>query len=438
MKLACDQYYIDSERNPTGGIVGRTPNNERRYVNMAVTGIGTYASYTNRYGNTQNAGNKTGRTYKNAHEYKNYLTQKYDCLRSRDYSVNINSSLLSEAMGDEKTKQWLEYNLSLIPKTIEQSRAYVAARGAKILSYSITINGYDSMSSVMCTQDEVDPGTEKARKELEERLEKRKAEKKETEERLEKQRAEKQEQEERQYNLKIDGKDPFILRRDEAYIGVMIDDLVTKGTKEPYRLLTSRAEYRLILRHDNADMRLTPIGREVGLVDDERWRIFEIKKNQFDSELTRLSKEKLKPIKETNEKIQALGFKPLTDAMTAKEFMRRPEIDYATATQFVGPAAEDLDAKIVELLETEIKYEGYINKALDQVAKMKRMEEKRIPKNIDWDAIDSIATEARQKFKKINPETIGQASRISGVNPADISILMVYLEGNNKARRTVD
>ena len=202
MKLACDQYYIDSERNPTGGIVGRTPNNERRYVNMAVTGIGTYASYTNSYGNTQNAGNKTGRTYKNAHEYKNYLTQKYDCLRSRDYSVN-----LSKAMGDEKTKQWLEYNLSLIPKTIEQSRAYVAARGAKILSYSITIDGYDSMSSVMCTQDEVDPGTEKARKELEERLVKRKAEKKETEERLEKQRAEKQEQEERQYNLKIDGKD---------------------------------------------------------------------------------------------------------------------------------------------------------------------------------------------------------------------------------------
>ena len=193
MKLACNQYYIDSERNPTGGIVGRTPNNERR--NMAVTGIGTYASYTNSYGNTQNAGNKTGRTYKNAHEYKNYLTQKYDCLRSRDYSVNINSSLLSEAMGDEKTKQWLEYNLSLIPKTIEQSRAYVAARGAKILSYSITINGYDSMSSVMCTQDEVDPGTEKARKELEERLEKRKeekrAEEKKTEDKMEKERSSK-------------------------------------------------------------------------------------------------------------------------------------------------------------------------------------------------------------------------------------------------------
>ena len=163
---------------------------------MAVTGIGTYASYTNSYGNTQNAGNKTGRTYKNAHEYKNYLTQKYDCLRSRDYSVNINSSLLSKAMGDEKTKQWLEYNLSLIPKTIEQSRAYVAARGAKILSYSITINGYDSMSSVMCTQDEVDPGTEKAREYLEEKIKKIKEEKKAEEEKAAEKRAEKRAAEE--------------------------------------------------------------------------------------------------------------------------------------------------------------------------------------------------------------------------------------------------
>lgn len=235
--------------------------------------------------------------------------------------------------------------------------------------------------------------------------------------------------------LKVQGKPEFILKRSDAYIGVMIDDLVTKGTLEPYRLLTSRAEYRLILRHDNADMRLTPLGRKVGLVDDERWNAFEIKKNQFDNELTRLDTVKLKPVKETNERIEALGFKPLTDAMTAKAFMRRPEIDYKVATDFVGPAVEDLDSKVIELLETEIKYEGYINKALDQVDKMKRMEEKRIPANIDWDAIDSIATEARQKFKKINPETIGQASRISGVNPADISILMVYLEGNNKARR---
>ena len=229
--------------------------------------------------------------------------------------------------------------------------------------------------------------------------------------------------------LKIQGKPELILKRSDGYIGVMIDDLVTKGTVEPYRLLTSRAEYRLILRHDNADMRLTEIGRKVGLVDDERWARFETKKYQFENEMKRLDSIKLKPVKETNEKVAALGFKPLTDAVTAKEFLRRPEVSYQDVVNFIGPAAEELDDKIIELIETEIKYEGYISKALDQVEKMKRMEEKRIPANIDWDDIDSIATEARQKFKLINPETIGQASRISGVNPADISILMVYLEG---------
>lgn len=233
--------------------------------------------------------------------------------------------------------------------------------------------------------------------------------------------------------LKIQDKPELILKRSDGYIGVMIDDLVTKGTIEPYRLLTSRAEYRLILRHDNADMRLTEMGREIGLVDDERWSRFEIKKNQFDNEMKRLDSIKLKPVKETNAKVEEMGFKPLTDAVTAKEFLRRPEVSYQDVVAFIGPAAEDLDDKIIELIETEIKYEGYISKAMDQVAKMKRMEEKRIPANIDWDDIDSIATEARQKFKLINPETIGQASRISGVNPADISILMVYLEGKNRS-----
>ena len=233
--------------------------------------------------------------------------------------------------------------------------------------------------------------------------------------------------------LKIQGKPELILKRSDGYIGVMIDDLVTKGTIEPYRLLTSRAEYRLILRHDNADMRLTEMGRAIGLVDDERWQRFETKKYQFENEMKRLDSIKLKPVKETNEKVAALGFKPLTDAVTAKEFLRRPEVSYQDVVNFIGPAAEELDDKIIELIETEIKYEGYISKALDQVEKMKRMEEKRIPANIDWDDIDSIATEARQKFKLINPETIGQASRISGVNPADISILMVYLEGKSRS-----
>lgn len=238
--------------------------------------------------------------------------------------------------------------------------------------------------------------------------------------------------------LKVQGKPELILKRSDAYIGVMIDDLVTKGTLEPYRLLTSRAEYRLILRHDNADMRLTEIGYEIGLVDEERYAIFKKRQMQFENELERLDSLKLKPVSETNKRIQELGFKPLTDALTAKEFMRRPQITYAVATDFVGCADEPLDSKVIELLETEIKYEGYIKKALDQVAKMKRMEEKRIPPHIDWDDIDSIATEARQKFKKINPETLGQASRISGVNPADISILMVYLEGRQKGRKNIN
>lgn len=238
--------------------------------------------------------------------------------------------------------------------------------------------------------------------------------------------------------LKVQGKPELILKRSDAYIGVMIDDLVTKGTLEPYRLLTSRAEYRLILRHDNADMRLTEIGYEIGLVDEERYAIFKKRQMQFENELERLDSIKLNPVSETNKRIQELGFKPLTDALTAKEFMRRPQITYAVATDFVGCADEPLDSKVIELLETEIKYEGYIKKALDQVAKMKRMEEKRIPPHIDWDDIDSIATEARQKFKKINPETLGQASRISGVNPADISILMVYLEGRQKGRKNIN
>ncbi|WEV60553.1 tRNA uridine-5-carboxymethylaminomethyl(34) synthesis enzyme MnmG [Streptococcaceae bacterium ESL0729] len=232
--------------------------------------------------------------------------------------------------------------------------------------------------------------------------------------------------------LKAQGKPEFILKRSDGYIGVMIDDLVTKGTIEPYRLLTSRAEYRLILRHDNADMRLTELGRAIGLVDDDRFAAYEIKKYKLEAEDRRLSELKLKPTAETNKIIESYGYKPLKDAMTARDFLRRPEIKYSDLLNFIEPAAEDLDDKIIEQLEIEIKYEGYIKKAMDQIDKMHRLEAKRIPANIDWDAIDSIATEARQKFKKINPETIGQASRISGVNPADISILMVYLEGKNK------
>ncbi|NHJ18691.1 tRNA uridine-5-carboxymethylaminomethyl(34) synthesis enzyme MnmG [Lactococcus garvieae] len=230
-------------------------------------------------------------------------------------------------------------------------------------------------------------------------------------------------------SLKVQGKEELILKRSDAYIGVMIDDLVTKGTLEPYRLLTSRAEYRLILRHDNADMRLTRTGREIGLVDDERWNAFQDKVTSYQTEIARLNKEKLKPLADTQEKLGAMGFGPIKDALTGIEFLKRPEVKYADVIRFVGESSEKLDRTVIELIETEVTYEGYIKKAKEQVEKMHRLEAKRIPKNMNWNALDSIATEARQKFKKINPETLGQASRISGVNPADISILMVYLEG---------
>ncbi|HCS86176.1 tRNA uridine-5-carboxymethylaminomethyl(34) synthesis enzyme MnmG [Lactococcus garvieae] len=230
-------------------------------------------------------------------------------------------------------------------------------------------------------------------------------------------------------SLKVQGKEELILKRSDAYIGVMIDDLVTKGTLEPYRLLTSRAEYRLILRHDNADMRLTPIGREIGLVGDERWEAFQDKLTSYQTEIARLNKEKLKPLADTQEKLGMMGFGPIKDALTGIEFLKRPEVKYSDVVRFVGESSEKLDRTVIELIETEVTYEGYIKKAKEQVEKMHRLEAKRIPKNMNWDALDSIATEARQKFKKINPETLGQASRISGVNPADISILMVYLEG---------
>lgn len=230
-------------------------------------------------------------------------------------------------------------------------------------------------------------------------------------------------------SLKVQGKEELILKRSDAYIGVMIDDLVTKGTLEPYRLLTSRAEYRLILRHDNADMRLTSIGREIGLVGDERWEAFQYKLTSYQTEIARLNKEKLKPLADTQEKLGMMGFGPIKDALTGIEFLKRPEVKYSDVVRFVGESSEKLDRTVIELIETEVTYEGYIKKAKEQVEKMHRLEAKRIPKNMNWDALDSIATEARQKFKKINPETLGQASRISGVNPADISILMVYLEG---------
>nr|WP_122645986.1 tRNA uridine-5-carboxymethylaminomethyl(34) synthesis enzyme MnmG [Enterococcus mediterraneensis] len=233
--------------------------------------------------------------------------------------------------------------------------------------------------------------------------------------------------------LKVQGKEPLILKRSDGYIGVMIDDLVTKGTNEPYRLLTSRAEYRLILRHDNADLRLTEMGHRIGLVQEEQYQAYLKKKAAVEEEIARLSKIRIKPTPEVQAFLQEKGSALLKDGVLANEFLRRPEVSYQELLQFI-PENGELTGKEIEQVEIQIKYEGYIKKAMEKVEKLKRMEAKKIPENIDYAAINGLATEAKQKLQKIQPETIAQASRISGVNPADLSILMVYIEQGRIAK----
>ncbi|EAD8869796.1 tRNA uridine-5-carboxymethylaminomethyl(34) synthesis enzyme MnmG [Listeria monocytogenes] len=232
---------------------------------------------------------------------------------------------------------------------------------------------------------------------------------------------------------KVFEKEPVILGRDQAYIGVLIDDLVTKGTEEPYRLLTSRAEYRLLLRHDNADLRLTEIGHEIGLISDERYERFLAKQSAVEAEKERLQKTRIKPTAEVQAMLKEIGSGELKDGILAADLLRRPEITYDKIAQIVSRETFVTD-EIAEQVEIQIKYEGYIQKSNLQVEKMKRMEDKKIPENIDYDAISGLATEALEKLKKIEPLSIAQASRISGVNPADISILLVYIEQGKIAK----
>ncbi|GAB6495827.1 tRNA uridine 5-carboxymethylaminomethyl modification enzyme GidA [Bacillus sp. UMTAT18] len=229
------------------------------------------------------------------------------------------------------------------------------------------------------------------------------------------------------------GKKEVILGREDAYIGVLIDDLVTKGTNEPYRLLTSRAEYRLLLRHDNADLRLTEIGHEIGLIKEERYERFTNKKLQIEQEKERLSSIIIKPRPEVQELIRNIGGSELKDGIRASDLLRRPEMTYEHIHLLV-PSEVELSDEVTEQVEIQIKYEGYIEKSLQQVERMKKMESKKIPVDIDYDAISSLASEARQKLKDVRPLSMGQASRISGVNPADISILLVYIEQGKIAR----
>lgn len=229
------------------------------------------------------------------------------------------------------------------------------------------------------------------------------------------------------------GKNPVILDRSEAYIGVLIDDLVTKGTNDPYRLLTSRAEYRLLLRHDNADLRLTDIGYNIGLISEERYEQFQAKKQRVQEEKKRLNKIILKPTEQVQQLIQETGGSPLKDGIRASDLLKRPEITYEHIHLLV-PTETELSEDVKEQVEIQIKYSGYIEKAMQQVERMKKMEDKKIPENIDYDAINGLASEAKQKLKDVRPLSVGQASRISGVNPADVSILLVYLEQGRIAR----
>lgn len=230
---------------------------------------------------------------------------------------------------------------------------------------------------------------------------------------------------------KVQGREPVILDRSEGYIGVLIDDLVTKGTSEPYRLLTSRAEYRLLLRHDNADLRLTPIGYEIGLIKPDRYERFLHKKQQVQLEIDRLKSTKVRPEPEVQQLLTEAGTVVLNNAVDLLSLMRRPEITYAHIER-LSPSPLELTEDMKEQVEIQIKYEGYIEKQLAHVERLKKMEKKRIPEDIDYKAIHGIANEAKQKLADIRPISIGQASRISGVTPADISILLVYLEHYNK------
>lgn len=234
--------------------------------------------------------------------------------------------------------------------------------------------------------------------------------------------------------LKIQGKEEIVLSRSDAYIGVLIDDLITKGTNEPYRLLTSRAEYRLLLRHDNADLRLTDIGHQVGLISDERYARFTKKRQQVEDEIARLRSIIVKPNEQTQATVRSVGGAELKDGIRASDFVKRTEMTYDLVAGLIEPTEEVLGEDVREQVEIQLKYEGYIQKARQQVEKMKKLEEKKIPENIDYDAISSLATEALQKLKQVRPLSIAQASRIAGVNPADISILLVYIEQGKIAK----
>ncbi|MDH7578005.1 MAG: tRNA uridine-5-carboxymethylaminomethyl(34) synthesis enzyme MnmG [Bacillota bacterium] len=233
--------------------------------------------------------------------------------------------------------------------------------------------------------------------------------------------------------LSVQEKDPLILKRSEAYIGVLIDDLVTKGIREPYRILTSRAEYRLLLRQDNADLRLTEIGRRVGLVSDERYRVFQKKVQLLEREMAWLERTSIKPVPEVQEYLTKKGSVPLKGGVTLKELLKRPEISYRDLILLSG-AEREVPAEIAEQLEIQVRFAGYLEKQEAHVARLEKLENKRLPADFDYAQMRGLSREARDKLSQVKPRTLGQASRIPGVTPADISVLLIHLEKRRRGQ----
>lgn len=233
--------------------------------------------------------------------------------------------------------------------------------------------------------------------------------------------------------LKVEGKEPLILERSDAYIGVLIDDLVTKGTREPYRMMTARAEYRLTLRQDNADMRLTQMGYDIGLVTKEKYERYLYRKENIEKELKRIKEIKINPTTENNEILERLGTTPIKNTQSLEELIRRPELGY-DAVKELDPERPELRRDIIEQVEIEIKYSGYIKKQNIQISQFKKLEKRYLEKDLNYEEVQGLRNEAREKLMKIRPESIGQAARITGVSPADINVLLIYLERKRREK----
>ena len=238
-------------------------------------------------------------------------------------------------------------------------------------------------------------------------------------------------------SFKIQKRKPLLLSRSEAYIGVLIDDLVTRGTPEPYRMFTSRAEYRLILREDNADMRLRQKGYEAGLVSEEQYKRYKEKKDSIEREIARLRKTRVKPGPEVNAVLTAKGTAELTEEVPLDQLLKRPEVEYADVMK-MSPPPEPLDRAVAEQVEIQVKYEGYIQRQLQQVERFASLEQKNIPTDMNYDDITGLGSEVKQKLRQIRPVSLGQASRISGITPAAIALLMVALEKRKRGRTARD